>query len=43
MKHKIFEAHFNKQLKPLLNIQKTTTNKQNSNNKNNSTYLKFFY
>ena len=28
MKHKIFEAHFNKQLKPLLNIQKTTTNKQ---------------
>ena len=31
MKHKIFEGHFHKQLKPLLNIQKTTnkqTNKQ---------------
>ena len=45
MKHKIFEGHFNKQLKPLLNIQKTThkqTNKKNSNNNNNSTYLKNF-
>ena len=37
MKHKIFEGHFHKHLKPLLNIQKTTNKQTNKQTKKTAT------